>query len=411
LFLFYKVVKHYVDPTVRPVALFLFAVSSTLIYFSSETKQYSSDATIALLLYAAILYVQSKPLTAPRIFSLGILGAIAIWFSHPSVFVLAGAGATLALFRLYRKDWKELYRLSIVYIIWALSLSVFYFISIRALSQNDYFLGYFRGGFMPLPPRSLPDLMWFMNTFLAIFKHPGGLPVSVSGIAALVFLVGCVLLYSKNKEKFFILISPALIALFASGFHLYPFLERLLLFIVPSLLILIAEGMIEIINKTKRNLAVFGIVTTVFLLLHPLVATASLFREGTLDRVQNAEIKPVMGYIRENREDGDALYLHNYSVFAFKYYSERYGFNEKDYISGVWSRHVLGDVAEDLDKLRGKRRVWIVFSHTYWTNLGEIRRFVLYYLDRIGRKLDSFKSDGAEVFLYDLSKETVETGK
>jgi hypothetical protein len=134
LFLFYVVLKHCVDPKVHPFALFLFAVSSTLIYFSSETKQYSSDATIALLLYAAILYVQSKPLTALRIFSLGILGAITIWFSHPSVFVLAGTGVTLALFRLYRKDRKDLYRLSIVYIIWALSLGVFYFISIHGLT-------------------------------------------------------------------------------------------------------------------------------------------------------------------------------------------------------------------------------------------------------------------------------------
>ena len=403
LFLFYKVANHYLNPKAKPLALFLFALSNTLTYFSSETKQYGSDVAITLLLFTVIIYIHSKTLTAPRVFLFGIIGGMTIWVSHPSVFVLAGTGTTLALFHLYRKDWKDLYRLSIVYIIWALSLIVFYFISIRALSQNDYFIGYFRRSFMPFPPRSLADLMWFMNTFLTIFQNPGGMTATFSGIAALVFLVGCISLYSKNREKFFILISPALIALIASGFHLYPFFERLLLFIVPSLMLLIAEGTIEIINKAKQNLAIIGIGIAVFLLLHPLMATASLLRERTLDRAQNAEIRPIMGYIRENRKDGDALYVHNYAVYAFKYYSERYGFNEKDYISGVWSRHVLGDVAEDLDKLRGRRRVWIVFSHTYWTNFGEIRRFALYYLERIGKKIDSFKSDGADVYLYDLS--------
>src|ERR1700722_20601703 len=80
--LFYLLARRVVRSMAVPLALALFALSPTLIYYASEVKQYSSDVAVALLLvYLAV---------TKRILLLGICGAVAIWFSHPAVFVLGG---------------------------------------------------------------------------------------------------------------------------------------------------------------------------------------------------------------------------------------------------------------------------------------------------------------------------------
>ena len=53
----------------------------------------------------------------------------------------------------------------------------------------------------------------------------------------------------------------------------------------------------------------------------------------------------------------------------------------------------------DLDKLRGNKRVWFLFSHA---NIGAENRAIKEYLDRIGKHVDTFVTHGSFVYLYDL---------
>lgn len=393
LFLFYQVARRLIQPQSVPLALGLFAISGPLIYYSSEVKQYSSDVAIALLLlYAVLDLVQSSNLNASRIALYAVLGAAAIWFSHPATFVLAGAGASLTLLDLSRREWARIRRLSMIYLLWALSLVAFYFVSLRDLCSNDVLLDYWTGAFMPL---SL-DFSWYIDSFFRLFERAAGL--SMSGIAALTFLVGCVSMFSKRKEILFTLISPVILVLLASGFHKYPFAGRFLLFIVPSLLLLIADGAGQIRQKTMHSAAVVGIVLIGLLFLHPsYLASYHLVRPRT-----KQEVKPVIAYLEEHRQDGDVLYLYHASQYAFKYYAERYGFDDDDYIVGLESYGSdWEDDIGDLDRLRGQGRVWILFSHI---DQDKTNCF-LTHLDSIGKGLDSFEGTGAAVYLYDLSGE------
>lgn len=393
LFLFYRVAKLCIQPKAVPIALGLFAISDPLIYYSSEAKQYSSDAAIALLLFLATFHILAKELNTHRIALFGILGATAIWFSHPSLFILAGVGASLALFHLGRRRWAKIGTLSIAYSIWILSFVACYFVSLRDLGNNEILLDYWASAFMPFP--SL-DFSWFINTFFAIFKYPAGLPLS--GIAALTFLVGCISMFLKKRAGFFVLISPAVLTLLASNFHKYPFRGRLLLFIVPSLLLLIAEGAERIRNSTRHNSTAIGIAVIGLLFVHPLYsASYYLVRPRTKE-----EIKPALSYVKEHKQDRDVLYLYYASQYALKYYSESCGFEHDNYIVGTDSDN-WKDYMSDLDELCGNKRVWLLFSHTYTE---EKERFFLAYLDSIGTRLDAFKSAGTAVYLYDLSEQT-----
>jgi len=397
LFLFYKVAIYYIKQNATLIALFLFAITDSLIYYSSECKQYSSDVAVALLLYLVTIYIQLKGLTISRISFFGVIGAIVIWFSHPATFILAGIGLSLTLFYLGKKEWKKIGKLLIVYSIWILSFTTFYFISISSLTQNESLLGYWKNGFMPFPPQ----IKWFSDTFLNILKTPICLS-SFPGIVALIFLIGCISIFLKKKEEFLTLIPPIFFTLLASGLKKYPFSGRLLLFIVPIILIFIAEGVEKIgfitYKYSAEKLLPFLVIILVGLLIFNSLISSSLHLIKPRTR---EEIKPVLSYIKKNKQSGDLIYLYYASRVAFKYYSESYGFKDNDYIVGVSSRYNPKNYIDDLDKLRGNKRIWILFSHVFLRVVNE-EEFFLNHLNSIGRKVDSFKAPGASVYLYDL---------
>lgn len=408
LFLFYVVASRYIQPKAVPIALFLFAFCPSLIYYSSEVKQYSTDVVIALLLYVVAMYINNRErLTIPHIILFGVIGAVAIWFSQPSLFILIGIAIVLAYSSLRRREYVKFGSLAIISSLWALSFIASYFVILHYLFENPSILNKLSTSGMPLPPSSISDAGWFISTFFGTFEYPVGL--SLSGLAALSFLAGCISLYAEKKRTLLLLISPILLTLLASS-RFYPFSGRgrLLLFIIPAVLLLVAEGAELIRSKiSSHNTAVLGIIFIGLLLLYP-VATTSYH---LLEPHYNEEIKPVIEYVRENQQDGDVLYIYYGAAPAFEYYSAKYGYDANDYVVGVSSRDNLSNYINDLDTLRGNRRVWILFSHVCtWRGVDE-EKFFLQYLDDIGTRLDFFKSAGASVYLYDLSQETSGTCK
>jgi predicted membrane-bound mannosyltransferase len=96
LFLFFLIAKVYIDKRYLPVQMCIFAFSYPLVYYSQEVKQYSMDVAVALALsYAFMRLVASDKAPKAHIAVLGVGGGIAVWLSHPAVFVLAGIGVSL----------------------------------------------------------------------------------------------------------------------------------------------------------------------------------------------------------------------------------------------------------------------------------------------------------------------------
>jgi len=400
LFLFYKLAQRYSNKFAILISLILFSVSWYLIYYSSEVKQYSSDVAIALLLLLlATRAIGTKKMGGDQATILGIIGAAAIWFSHPSVFILAGAGIILisAGFIKNKKNNKEVIKRVTICSFWFLSLIICYFTSLRYIGHNDVLLQYWSANFMPFPPSNLEKLQWFPNTFNEILKNPVGL--SSSGIVLVSILAGGISLYSKDREKFFLLILPIVFCLIASGFHKYPFGGRLVLFIAPIILLFVGEGAERIAKISLPHRKLFGIAFLALLIIPPSLLT----KKHLLHPYTREEIKPVISYVRTNWNKGDILYLYYGSQYAFKYYSKLYGFGPNDYIVGVSSRNNWKRYQDDLSKLSGHKRVWILFSHICcpWKGVNE-ELFFLEYLDRAGKRLASFRTSGASAYLYDL---------
>ncbi|RJQ19454.1 MAG: hypothetical protein C4560_06045 [Nitrospiraceae bacterium] len=412
LFLFFHVAGKYIKQGALIIALLLFATVEPLIYYSSSARPYSSDVMCTLLIYIIADRLYSGGLTAMRIFTAGVAGAIIIWFSSASVFVFAGTGSVIAVSALLKKDWSRVRGLVVVFALWLLSFGLYFFIYLKNFTGSQWFLKTFGGEdcFMPFPPLSFSDLKWYMNRFFETFTETAGF--FLPGIAAALFIIGCMTVFKERKERFLVLISPAVFSLAASGFSLYPFRHRMILFLVPAILLIIAEGAEKLRDKAFIRTPAIGNVFIFLLLFHPLLsATHHLIQPILVE-----EIKPALGYLSEHRQEGDLVYVHYRAHPAFEYYAERYNFNSKNYIVGAYagdkddlwafSLDYLKVYTDDLDKLRGRKRVWVLFIATPILRKGINEEvFYNYYLSLIGKQIDSYKSTGASVYLYDLSGE------
>jgi uncharacterized membrane protein len=95
LFIFYKLSRKLVSKIAVIIAIGIFAILVSILYYSSETKQYSSDVLISLLLILLTLKIKNNSLTIFTSLLYGIYGVLSIWFSHTAILVLAGGGSYL----------------------------------------------------------------------------------------------------------------------------------------------------------------------------------------------------------------------------------------------------------------------------------------------------------------------------
>jgi hypothetical protein len=147
-----------------------------------------------------------------------------------------------------------------------------------------------------------------------------------------------------------------------------------------------------------------------------------------------------MKYIKENWQENDFLYVYYMSYYAFEYYSkyhpEKYKFEEDEFIigraprgwyynyrkpefKGFWNPEkpfsqpfdsILKEYIEDLDKLKGRGRVWLLFSSNVSKEGIQEESFYIYHLESIGERLDFFGRSGiAAAYLFDLGGKPVMT--
>mgnify|MGYP002778591565 CR=1 FL=1 len=408
LFVFYKLAKKCLQShQAAIVALTLFSTVHIWLQFATETKQYSSDVAIAVILYFILIGIERHQLKQRQILKFGIIGAVAVWFSHPAVFVLAGIGTSYLLISLFQQRFLFSLRLSSIYFIWALSFGLSYSLSLRNIANNQSLFKSWagRGTF----PTSVWDVGWLFNAFIEFFHIPLGLPDIFLGIAILAFFSGCASLWLHKKAILLILLAPILVTFFAAYLQKYPFSGRLVIFLIPFFILLIGEGTIAIRQISHQKVLKKVSTLILILLLVPPIGTAAYL---IFDPYTKQEIKPVLSYMRNHQQPGDSIYIYERAEYQFKYYATRYGYQAGDYILGIddldrqdgqgiseaeWRRYT-----SDFNKLRGKARVWILLSHLRrWEDEQER---ILAYLDGIGKRINAFEKDSSFVYLYDFSQ-------
>jgi hypothetical protein len=392
VFLFLAVARRVLEPAAAVLGMGLFAVADPLVFFASDLKQYSSDVAVALALTLLGLLVLAGGLSASRALGLGLAGAAALWLSHPALFVLGGLAAVLAWS--VRHDRERLMLLAGSGAIWGVSFAILYLVSLRELAGDTALLGYWRGSFMPFPPSSVADLRWFLG-LARLFDFPVGL--TFVGLAVLCCGAGVVHLWRTGRVPIVTLLAgPGVLTLLASGLHTYPFEGRLLLFLVPAVLLLVAGGTVAL-GRATGSPAV-GWVLIALLLTGPLLRAADhLLDPRTVD-----EIRPVVAYLDQHRSPDQPVYVFWAAYNAYQYYAPRYGLDPTEVILGSFPTGEITTYLDDLRSLCGLDEVWLLFSHVATLDGVDEEAFFLAQLEVMGEQQDAFRAEGAATYLYDL---------
>lgn len=415
LALFPSVARRYVSGPARTVALALFALAPFLVYYSSEVKQYSLDAlvSLAVLAVAADLYARRRR-AAPLALAVGVVG---VWLSQPAVFMLAGAGLVLAADALRRREWPRVWMLAGIGAAWLASFGGSYAVSRRTLADPEYMQAFWRYGFMPFSADALP---WLAGRVARMFREPLGVigndPLpwlgTLQAIAGFVLLAaGIVWMARARRVRLALLGLPFILMVGAAAVHAYPFggnylsSGRVLIFLLPALVLVMGEGAVRLARLRPRRAGLAAAAAAVALALAPSLGYAV----AGVPHVR-AEIKPLLDYAAENRRPGDILYVYYNARPQYEYYAARYGWPREQTVMGACSRLAPAAYVDDVARLRGVPRVWLLFVDGKGADGYDERGLMLRYLDHVGRRLDDRVSVGTSLYLYDVTPGPADPG-
>jgi hypothetical protein len=416
LLLFWRLAERVLSGWWVTYAVGLFALGLPFIVFSSLVKQYSSDTAIAVLILLASIELRQRSVTRGRAWLLGVVGAAAVWFSQPALFVLAGIGAAL-LFEVWVARDDTAGRLLVsIWILWAgnaLAAAAFAQ-SIVTAADRAFFRWIWADGFMPMPPRSVVDLTWVLGKLTWAFgtfasgmgEMHGGLGYRWSFAFTLVMLIGLWSFWKTRRDISLFLVLPIVVTATASAFKLYPFTARLFAFLLPGLLLSTAAGANYLMTALAGRLNILGNAALAILVGAPVYATATNLPPFWLQHV-----RPVIEQVYAERRPGDGVYVFYGAGQAFRYYATHLRLSMEDVRIGRCYAADPREYLRELDQFRDQSRLWVLVTSALPQAIEVEAALMLEYLDEIGRREKTiavpgsraYSVEAANGYLYDLT--------
>jgi hypothetical protein len=324
LVVFSLVARRLLKPLAAIVAVAVVALLDPLVYYSSTGKQYAFDAAATVLVIGAAARAELGPTTRLERLLLAPVGATLIWFSHASIFLLAGLGAMFAFSWVRARERALAADLVLMAATWIGSFAIEY-----RLSEANFgrIIGAFESGHARAFPSVGSGSGWFDATtdrlrylvgledtasgFQVLISLPSwvnrSLTIAVAGLVA----VGVASFLRSHPRLTPILLVPVSLALIASGLHHYPLAGRTLLFVLPLVAICAGEGVAAL-----RRLGRIPVAAAL-----ACVATIGLLpAQHLVSPRENEEMKQALSYLDRHRRPGDGLYLSKAAQYAFAYY-------------------------------------------------------------------------------------------
>jgi len=187
-------------------------------------------------------------------------------------------------------------------------------------------------------------------------------------------------------------------ALIASGYHTYSLLGRMLLFFIPFYAMAVGAGL-EGIGALFKNRYIFyavQILSVVYLLWAPLGVSIDEF----IYPKYREHIKPTLAYLRDNLKEDDLIYVYYNAGPAFRFYAPKFRLDGANYSIGDDHSANPEEYQGELERLVGKKRVWLIFSHIYEKDGFNERDYILTHADQIGREIREYRVPSTSVYLY-----------
>ena len=376
-----------------PLPVVLVALQPSLIYYSNEVKQYSTDGVVVLVVVLLAFRVPPRSADGPRLRQLALAGVVAVWLSHVAVLVMAGVSVVLVL---RAGDRRLATRTALVLSPWLASLALSYVTVLRPLTQNQPLVDYWGYSF----PHSALDLpAWLLRRWYDLAKTPLGMTFRLVGLAVLI--VGLVRLATASARDAWLVWAAVPMALLAAALSAYPFAGRLALWLVPLAMVTMAAALPSSIRRGGAAwlLAGTAALTAVF---GPSVGSALAL---TRDVQQVEELRPLLEQFARIRQPGDLVYVEVATREAFEYYAAQTGVRRDGVILFVPRVDAACDDVPALNAGRfASERVWIISSHRLVdvARLGT-REDLLARIMTVSREVKHLHTTRADAYLFDPS--------
>jgi hypothetical protein len=292
--LYYVLVKELIGSRITALfAFFLFAANLALIYFVNELKPYTVDVSVYIIL-GTIAFSTHPFLVRHRNTLLAISGSLAIVYSNVG-FIVLSCIAFVYISEWYREKKVEKHML-VIMLIWACVFVVNYYFFIYRYPYAEHVRSLWAGRYLPTDLLSC-EFSTFLKTTLRETGFTLLLYVSdIKGVGWLLLIVFYLGIISTVRKKNYRLLvfscGPVLLHLGISAAEQYPFYYRFVLYLLPGLMMLMAEGSRVIANWLTQKLHIASGV--IFLVIVGYLFTKPSFAQYPLwDR----EIKPLLDLI------------------------------------------------------------------------------------------------------------------
>jgi hypothetical protein len=307
-----------------------------------------------VLFLAGLVWRVADPAARRRDYAvLAAVGACLVWVAHPVPLVAAGLGTAVIVGHARAGRWREAGLMVATAGCWLASFAALYLLAVRHIHANGFLVAYWQLGFPPVGRGVTGFTSWAGRVLTDAFIIPGrispvqlGLALAVAGAARL----------ARDPVRFGFVVLPVAVVFGAAVARVFPFQNRLLLFLVPFLLWLIAAGLDGLLGSRWRAVRLAGWACLAVLVWHPLLE----LKGGLLKPTRHEESREVLAYVSSRAEPGDVLYVHPNARHTFEYYRGRLDLGALEVVHGpvvppaVAVRH-FGEVP-------AARRVWVFHS-------------------------------------------------
>ena len=371
-----------------------FATSFMMLSYSTEVKQYIVDIVIGLVILLTTIKFNENGFKNYRR-EYAIVGLLSIWFSNVAFLLLFSSG----IYSIYKIDYsnkKNILRLFIVLGLWFFSFLTYYVLFIHNHPTRDFMVNYWEniGAFIPQNILSIEFYKSLIFRISEYFRLLG--PKKLVFLLSPICILGVLFLFKKKKGVLFLLTFPLLLHLILSYLKMYPFSHRLILYLYPSLLIVIFSGFYFLCSLFSENLQKL-LYTTLPLLLA--VNSFISFRIGI--PVEKEEIKKSMTIMSSKLVKGDNIYVYYAARHAFNFYKEQFNLkiDSADIVLSTKNSNNLINYREPILKLNNS--VWLLFSRSGNKNENNIteEEYILNIFRNEGYQiLDEHKYKGSSVY-------------
>jgi hypothetical protein len=405
--LFYLLAARTLRGAALPLGVALFALAEVFVRFAALAKQCEVDLAVGLVL--AVLAVRWREgRSRPAALALAIAGLTLVWFSFSSIIVIAAIGVALLICEWVERGPADVKDLWPVGLAWGLAIAgaaAYGFLTVTPATR-EFMRVYWERHLLPTSGGLAGDAGWLWRELRNLFGV--NLHYALPSLFPLLAIIGAASLFNRRRDLAVLLNAPLVMALGAASVRVYPFEGRLVPFVIPPLLLLLAEAADWIQRKLPARLGLLrwsGIVLTAG------VSVAAIWEFRPVYRPHDA--RPLLERVRRQWQLGDALYGYYAAWQALEYYGPRLRFAPADITIGGCHRAEPDQYFLELDQFRGQPRLWILFTLGY--NGPREKAAILTYLDVIGTRLDSFVVEpgpsrpiggegSAFLYLYDLSR-------